>query len=195
MSPSQVAGDIWWLNYFLAQSFFLACGVHMHKQCNNSLNQYCIDCQTAACQHCLSEGTHSDHRVITIYRHVRKDVVALDQMSRHIDTLRIQPYMSNGRLTLALHPLPHTRSAQIEPNICCRTCTRKLISPKHYHYCSIACKFQMENGKKKTNKPTVKPTPPDNGADGNGENGAGKNYKRPRGPSRRKGVPMRSPLF
>lgn len=53
----------------------------------------------------------------------------------------------------------------------------------------------MEYGELKTNKPTVKPPAPDHGAEDNAEAGAGKGCKRSRGASRRKGVPIRSPLF
>lgn len=45
-----------------------------------------------ACQHCLAEGTHADHRVITIYRLVFRDVVALDDMNKYIDCSRIQVF-------------------------------------------------------------------------------------------------------
>ncbi|KAL8200266.1 hypothetical protein R6Q57_011605 [Mikania cordata] len=79
---------VWWLNLFLARTFFLPCGAH--ENFGNHQNQYCIDCEMAACQHCLAEETHADHRVLTIYRLVYKDVVSLDQMSRHIDCSRIQ---------------------------------------------------------------------------------------------------------
>ncbi|KAI3712699.1 hypothetical protein L1987_71262 [Smallanthus sonchifolius] len=94
----------------------------------------------AACQHCLAEGTHADHRVISIYRLVYKDVVSVEQMSLHIDCSSIQPYASNGRQVLALHPLPHYNSGQINQDRACRTCTRILMNPDIYSYCSIACK-------------------------------------------------------
>ncbi|KAI3712696.1 hypothetical protein L1987_71259 [Smallanthus sonchifolius] len=97
----------------------------------------------AACQHCMAEGTHADHRVISIYRLVYKDVVSLQQMSVHIDCSGIQPYASNGRQVLALHPLPHYNSGQLNQDRACRTCTRILMNPDTYSYCSIACKLSI----------------------------------------------------
>ncbi|KAF5762573.1 putative transcription factor interactor and regulator Znf-B family [Helianthus annuus] len=77
---------VWWLYLFLGRTFFLACDRHP----GNNQNRYCIDCDMAACPHCIAEGNHASHRVLNIYRLVYKDVVSVDQMSTHIDCSRIQ---------------------------------------------------------------------------------------------------------
>ncbi|MFS8034412.1 putative transcription factor interactor and regulator Znf-B family [Helianthus anomalus] len=67
----------------------MACRVHT-SVLGNLENQYCMDCEKSLCNHCMVVGTHTEHRVLTIYRHVCKEVVALEEISRHIDCSGIQ---------------------------------------------------------------------------------------------------------
>ncbi|KVI03086.1 hypothetical protein Ccrd_018622, partial [Cynara cardunculus var. scolymus] len=153
------------------RTFFMACPAHNIRR--NDLNQYCIDCEMAACQHCRAEGTHHDHRIITIYRLVYREVVSLEEMNRYLDCSRIQPYMSNGREVLALHPLPHCGSGSLKQHIACRFCTRKLMDPRSYQYCSIACKYQIDGGRPTTIEPPARPPASNNGDGDNGGAGGG----------------------
>ncbi|PWA67400.1 hypothetical protein CTI12_AA317570 [Artemisia annua] len=176
-----------WIFLFLERTFFVACRTHI---IGNNLNRYCIDCNLAACRNCISEKNHADHRVISIYRLTHQDVVAVDEINQHIDCTGIQPYSSNGRLVLSLRPLPHRNSGSLKKEISCHTCMRRLMEPTYYSFCSLACKFQNSNLKPKTKKRTPRVPKPDNGSNA----GPSRNKCSSSGASRRKGVPVRSPL-
>ncbi|KAJ7960065.1 PLATZ transcription factor family protein [Quillaja saponaria] len=77
-----------WLEAFLRKTFVDSCAAYPVLW--NELNKYCIKCDMPACQYCLSSGTHRDHRIIKIYRHVYKDVVTLGTMEKYIDCSQIQ---------------------------------------------------------------------------------------------------------
>ncbi|XP_074280996.1 uncharacterized protein LOC141605956 [Silene latifolia] len=128
-----------WLERFLKRTFFDPCSEHFSRR--NELNKYCIDCDKALCQHCLSVDPHEDHRLLKIYRHVYKDVVPLDEIERHIDCSQIQPYRCNKQLVIAATPLPHSGTKHDDEETC-QTCHRKLMKYDLFSYCSISCKVE-----------------------------------------------------
>ncbi|KAF5957973.1 hypothetical protein HYC85_005198 [Camellia sinensis] len=77
-----------WLESLLQRTFFGSCAIHEAPK--NELKRYCIDCNSSACQHCIEAGSHAEHKVLKLYRHVYKDVVPLNAMEEHIDCSEIQ---------------------------------------------------------------------------------------------------------
>ncbi|XP_057972176.1 protein RGF1 INDUCIBLE TRANSCRIPTION FACTOR 1-like [Malania oleifera] len=176
-----------WLEAFLNKTFFGGCSTHQVRR--NDLNKYCINCDCPVCQYCISSGGHRQHKQLKIYRHVYKDVVPLNDMEKHIDCSKIQPYKSNKQLVIALNPLPHSGPMSNE-EASCNVCKRRLNEPENYRYCSIACKVMAFSRKSSSSDPPFlapRPAPP-------------KEKRKPawkvgRPANRRKGVPHRAPLF
>ncbi|GMP32446.1 hypothetical protein CsSME_00006201 [Camellia sinensis var. sinensis] len=77
-----------WLESLLQRTFFGSCTIHEAPK--NELKRYCINCNSSACQHCIEAGSHAEHKVLKLYRHVYKDVVPLNAMEEHIDCSEIQ---------------------------------------------------------------------------------------------------------
>ncbi|XP_021847051.1 uncharacterized protein [Spinacia oleracea] len=128
-----------WLEKFFRRTFFEPCSEHPIRR--NELNKYCIDCDASLCQYCVSLASHAGHKLLKIYRHVYKDVVPLDEIGRHVDCSKIQPYRCNRQMVIALTPLPHSGTKTNE-EATCHTCKRKLIEYEVYNYCSISCKVE-----------------------------------------------------
>ncbi|KAI5683291.1 hypothetical protein M9H77_04519 [Catharanthus roseus] len=176
-----------WLEVFLNKTFFGACSNHGLQK--NELNMYCITCDLAACRYCLATGLHNNHNLLKIYRHVYQDVVPLKAMEEHIDCSNIQPYKCNKKCIIAMNPLPHCGSgAQIDGDLSCLVCKRKLMDPEQYRYCCIACKVEALTRKRKGS----------HSQNFSMENSTAKNEieiaKEERRKRRRKGVPIRAPL-
>ncbi|TYI13295.1 hypothetical protein ES332_A08G048500v1 [Gossypium tomentosum] len=126
-----------WVEAFLRRTFFDGCTLHPIRR--NEKNRYCINCDSSACQYCLSSTSHCHHKILKIYRHVYKDVVSLVVMEKYIDCAEIQPYKCNKRLVIALNPLPHCGPI-LNTETSCDICKRRLAEPDLYRYCSISCK-------------------------------------------------------
>ncbi|XLR59066.1 hypothetical protein S83_009738, partial [Arachis hypogaea] len=78
-----------WLKSLLKRTFFeSSCATH--AMLKKELNQYCITCTDSICQNRASGPKHVLHKVITIYRHIYKDVVHIDAMREHINCSQIQ---------------------------------------------------------------------------------------------------------
>ncbi|KAH7848922.1 hypothetical protein Vadar_010283 [Vaccinium darrowii] len=200
---AQPEGKPEWLEPFLQRTYFGSCEIHGPPR--NELNRYCIDCDSPACLHCIDAGTHAQHRVLKIYRHVYKDAVLQSDMENHIDCSMIQAYRSNRKLVIVLNPLPHS-SSQTGGDTACANCTRKLMDPRANRYCSIACKVEVFNKKPNRSEPPFLalriPSPPPSSSTSPSQSSSpapsppsspssdgGPNSKRPR-----KGVPHRAPL-
>ncbi|RYQ99549.1 hypothetical protein HN51_050208 [Arachis hypogaea] len=185
-----------WLDAFLRNKFFEQCKDHPQRK--NELNKYCIDCDQAVCQYCISLG-HQDHITLKVYRHVYKDVVSIGTMDKYIDCSEIQRYKSNKRLVISLNPLPHSGSTS-NNEASCNTCTRKLNEPNLYRYCSISCKVKAISPEPNDLVPAVIPdqnqNAPQEGMDIPTQERpeANAEFPRPR-KRRRKGTPHRAPFF
>nr|KAJ0216394.1 hypothetical protein LSAT_V11C300127030 [Lactuca sativa] len=202
-TKAEAAGDVKWVKSFVSKTFFGACGAHNGFHGNE--NKYCINCEQAACSHCLAEGRHANHKVIKIFRLVYMDVVSMDEMTAFLDCSKIQPYTSNGKQVFALSPLPHQGSGKLKLDTSCNFCARKLMNPARCTFCSIACKvqhmYEISTNKPTTKVPkTVRPVP-ENGrvrdpVTNNVHRVARVNRKKqPPTTSRRKGIPVRAPPF
>ncbi|KAL6952062.1 hypothetical protein U1Q18_041424 [Sarracenia purpurea var. burkii] len=144
---AQRKGKPEWVESFLQRTFFSSCAIHEPPK--NELNKYCTDCNLSVCRHCIDAGSHAEHKVLQIYRHVYKDVVPLREMEKHIDCSKIQAYKCNKQLVIALNPLPHSGSQTTE-EAACDKCKRKLLDPNANRYCSIACKSPESNTREET---------------------------------------------
>ncbi|XP_057523390.1 uncharacterized protein LOC130803231 isoform X3 [Amaranthus tricolor] len=187
-----------WLERFLKRTFFDPCSKHPIRR--NESNKYCIDCDAALCQYCLSLASHTKHRVLKIYRHVYKDVVPLDEIERHIDCSRIQPYRCNRQLVISLSPLPHTGSwGKTNEESSCQTCKRKLIEHEIFSYCSISCKVDAFLKKPDESSPPfllLDNTEPEAPEDASQE--ASQDVEQEPAPKKirkRKGIPHRAPFY
>ncbi|PIM99775.1 hypothetical protein CDL12_27725 [Handroanthus impetiginosus] len=130
-----------WVGGLLEKTFFDKCPTHDLQK--NELNRYCISCDASTCRYCVKDGNHDDHKILTIYRHIYQDVVHLNEIEKHIDCEKIQPYKCNKKWVLSLTPLPHNGSGSlIEGDGACCVCRRKLTDPERFRFCSIACKVE-----------------------------------------------------
>ncbi|KAJ4840880.1 hypothetical protein Tsubulata_010375 [Turnera subulata] len=84
-----------WVEFFLTRTFFDPCSTHPVRR--NETNRYCINCNLAACQYCISAGNHRHHKVLKIYRHVYRDVVSLGALEKYVDCSLIQAPGSRRR--------------------------------------------------------------------------------------------------
>nr|XP_025884866.1 uncharacterized protein LOC112940871 [Solanum lycopersicum] len=131
-----------WLGPLLKKTFFGACLVHDELE-KNELSKYCITCDSDLCKHCISTNKHNDHDQLKIYPHVYKEVVLLEQMEKHIDSIQMQQ-----EIGISLNPLPHCGSGfLIAGDPTCLTCKRRLHDPEQFQFCSIACKVEAKWGK------------------------------------------------
>ncbi|CAO2825798.1 unnamed protein product [Amaranthus hypochondriacus] len=188
-----------WLERFLKRTFFDPCSKHPIRR--NESNKYCIDCDAALCQYCLSLASHTKHRVLKIYRHVYKDVVPLDEIERHIDCSRIQPYRCNRQLVISLTPLPHTGSwGKTNEESSCQTCKRKLIEHEIFSYCCISCKVDAFLKKPDESSPPfllLDNAEPEAPQDANQEEDQDVEQEEPATKKirKRKGIPHRAPFY
>ena len=82
-------GNPAWLDLFLAkETFFDDCSVHDFSKYYK--NRYCINCDLALCQQCITSGSHEGHNILKIYRLVYKNVVREDEMENYMDCTKIQ---------------------------------------------------------------------------------------------------------
>ncbi|CAI9757468.1 unnamed protein product [Fraxinus pennsylvanica] len=130
-----------WLDGLLEKTFFGRCESHDFSK--NDLNRYCITCDSSNCKYCIASGTHNDHKLLTIYRHVYQDVVPLKEIENHLDCSTIQPYKCNKKWVVSLKPLPHNGSgSHMDGDEACHVCKRKLNDFDRYSFCCLACKVQ-----------------------------------------------------
>lgn len=105
----QPEGKPEWLDSFLQRTYFGSC--ELHEPPKNEQTKYCIDCDSPACLHCINAGTHAEHRVLKIYRHVYKDVILRSEMEKHIDCSKIQVLFPKFKNSMDNHLVnqPHFR--------------------------------------------------------------------------------------
>ncbi|KAK6266967.1 hypothetical protein QUC31_017804, partial [Theobroma cacao] len=176
-----------WLEAFLQRTFFDSCSVHPIRR--NEKNRYCINCDTSACQYCMTCTTHRHHKILKIYRHVYKDVVSLAAMEKYIDCAEIQPYKCNKRLVIALNPLPHCGPTS-KNETSCDICNRRLAEPDMHRYCSISCKvIAFERKSSDSAPPFLSIQSP------NKEKRKELLLKTEQPKHKRKGIPQRAPFF
>ncbi|KAF8370107.1 hypothetical protein HHK36_031858 [Tetracentron sinense] len=129
-----------WLETLLQSKFFGPCYDH-HDLRKNEMNVFCIDCNRCVCQHCLSSTAHYLHKLLQIRRYVYQDVVRLQDVQKHLDCSKVQPYTINGAKVVFLNPRPHARPPKSNSGASCVVCERSLSEPNRY--CSIDCKVSV----------------------------------------------------
>ncbi|XP_051115836.1 protein RGF1 INDUCIBLE TRANSCRIPTION FACTOR 1-like [Andrographis paniculata] len=121
------------------------------------------------CKHCVKNGHHNAHTILTVHRHLHQDVIPLSELETLIDCSKIKPYRSNNKWVISVNPLPHIGSSSVNENSgVCNVCKRRL-NPK-FRLCSLTCKVSEQRSLEQL------------------ENAGGTKH-------RRKGVPRRAPLF
>ncbi|WJX58636.1 hypothetical protein P8452_44071 [Trifolium repens] len=168
-----------WLEDFLAQKFSDSCPAHSKER-----NIYCINCKLSACKHCMSSGSHEDHRILRIYKNNYRDGVCLAAMKTYIDCSQIQSFKCNNLRVLNRSPrcgstLDYAKS--------CNNGSRKSKEAKAYQYCSITC---MVKAARKSSIPPIASIQAPPCQESPGEICVPSKRKR-----KRKGIPHRAPLF
>ncbi|KAL2515836.1 PLATZ transcription factor family protein [Forsythia ovata] len=175
-----------WLDGLLEKTFFGRCGSHDLQK--NDLNRYCITCDSSNCKYCIASGSHNEHKLLTIYRHIYQDVVPLKEIEIHLDCSKIQPYKCNKKWVVSLKPLPHNGSGlHMDGDEACDVCKRKLNDYDRYRFCCLACKVQAFH---EMNKSRVAMRTLTERMDKVEQTTNPNNRKRSR-----KGVPCRAPFF
>ncbi|XP_042026952.1 protein RGF1 INDUCIBLE TRANSCRIPTION FACTOR 1-like [Salvia splendens] len=124
-----------WLQGLMAETFFVACGVHDNCR-KNEKNIFCLNCCLSFCRNCLLSH-HPSHPLLQIRRYVYQDVIRLDDLEKLIDCSYIQSYTINSAKVIFLHQREHSRSCKGSSNSCF-TCHR--ILQDSFHFCSLSCK-------------------------------------------------------
>ncbi|CAA6656191.1 unnamed protein product [Spirodela intermedia] len=150
------------------EKFFNPCLVHAGAR-KNERNVFCLDCCTSFCP-TVSLPTH-----LIIRRYVYQDVVRVDDLGKLIDCEFVQSYTTNSAKVVFISERPQTRPFRASANICI-SCDRSLQEP--YLFCCLSCKEEAEQ--RGGSAPPPRPAPVSLCAEP---------------PSRRKGVPNRSPLY
>ncbi|XP_020255245.1 uncharacterized protein LOC109832228 isoform X2 [Asparagus officinalis] len=133
-----------WLDLLLKKKFFGNCNKHRDSR-KSEINIYCTECDVRMCSHCITEdASHRCHRLLQIRRYVYSDVVKIDEMQKHIDCSKIQPYSLNQAKVIFLNPKSKKSKPSKPPHgtTPCNHCRRSISAPNRY--CSIACKVSYE---------------------------------------------------
>ncbi|XP_050373713.1 protein RGF1 INDUCIBLE TRANSCRIPTION FACTOR 1-like [Argentina anserina] len=177
--------------------FFKACIDHLDSK-GKYLDHFCIDCLQPICLNCLAQ--HMFHKHVKIRRYIYSDVINRRDLCKLFNCSGIQTYHTNKAKVVFLKQRhqPHQQQQQHNYNTklreyMCTICYKNLQD--NSLYCSVACKVLAIHG----NECQRKATCGDHGFEDNKEkNGGNRNLKvsinkRPK--LRRKGVPIRSPMF
>ncbi|RVW21381.1 hypothetical protein CK203_104837 [Vitis vinifera] len=99
-----------WIFFLLSEKFFSPCHLHPHAR-KNEKNIFCLDCCLTLCPHCLP--LHDSHRLLQVRRYVYNDVVRLDDMEklfdcRFVQLLQFLPENSSRAVPILLSSLQGT---------------------------------------------------------------------------------------
>ncbi|GMN38389.1 hypothetical protein TIFTF001_007616 [Ficus carica] len=148
-----------WLDELLRSEFFDSC-VHHPDDRKNEKNLFCIDCSLGFCRHC--SGAHCLHRRLQICKYVYHNVVRLQDMQKHLDCSKIQTYKINGEKAVHLNPRPQSKDAKPSTkSFCagnCEACGRYIQDPPN-RFCSIACKVSQVPLKPKDQRQNFETSP------------------------------------
>ncbi|KEH21041.1 putative transcription repressor PLATZ family [Medicago truncatula] len=151
------------------------------------------------CQYCISSGVHRHHKILKIYRHIYKDVVALSAMEKYFDCSEVQTYKSNRKVVISLKPRQFSEIASNAEDSC-EVCNKKLNEPDLYRYCALSCKVEAVSKKSESEDPvSTTPLESSSGPSIQGPPQHQETQEGTSGPSlgkrKRKGIPHRSPFF
>ncbi|KAJ1693778.1 hypothetical protein LUZ63_010476 [Rhynchospora breviuscula] len=125
-----------WLEALLGEKdFFSPCTVHESSK-RNEKNIFCLDCCLGICPQCAYH--HHRHRFLQIRRYMYHDVVRVEEFEKLINCSSVQSYTTNSHKVVFLNERPQTSNYRT-PNLC-RYCDRSL--PEQYIYCCISCKVK-----------------------------------------------------
>ncbi|KAJ3689853.1 hypothetical protein LUZ61_019017 [Rhynchospora tenuis] len=125
-----------WLEALLGEKdFFSPCTVHESSK-RNEKNIFCLDCCFGICPQCAYH--HPRHRFLQIRRYMYHDVVRVEEFEKLINCSSVQSYTTNSHKVVFLNERPQTSNYRT-PNLC-RYCDRSL--PEQYIYCCISCKVK-----------------------------------------------------
>ncbi|KAJ3681871.1 hypothetical protein LUZ60_014444 [Juncus effusus] len=130
-----------WLESLLGEEFFTPCMVHETMK-RNEKNIFCLDCCSSLCPHCFPH--HHLHRLLQIRRYMYHDVVRVEEFGKLMKCSSIQSYIANGAKVVFLNQRSQA-NLRIYDNSCL-FCERSL--PDQYIYCCISCKANelLRNG-------------------------------------------------
>ncbi|KAF3321226.1 PLATZ transcription factor [Carex littledalei] len=125
-----------WLEALLGEKdFFSPCTVHETSK-KNEKNIFCLDCCLSICPQCAYH--HRRHRFLQIRRYMYHDVVRVEEFEKLINCSSVQSYITNSHKVIFLNERSQTSNFRTANS--CRYCDRSL--PDQYIYCCISCKVK-----------------------------------------------------
>ncbi|KAG7980201.1 hypothetical protein I3843_05G169600 [Carya illinoinensis] len=179
-----------WLIIMHESIFFSSCIMHPNAK-KNDLDYFCIDCRRSLCSNCLP--AHMHHKYIKIRRYIYSDVINRQDLCKLFNCSGIQTYHTNNAKVVFLKQRPHRHNQQQQQNNTreyrCIICKRSLQD--NSLYCSIACKvlaiYNYQTSQKDEDHL-------DSVTIGDKKNHAVLSLTKKR-KLRRKGAPLRAPMF
>ncbi|XP_061994710.1 protein RGF1 INDUCIBLE TRANSCRIPTION FACTOR 1-like isoform X2 [Rosa rugosa] len=188
-----------WLKIVYSTVFFETCIAHSDAK-KNGIDHFCIDCLQPICLNCLAH--HMFHKHIKIRRYIYSDVINRQDLCKLFNCSGIQTYHTNKAKVVFLkqrhQPQQQEQQRQRQHynksrEYMCTTCHKNLQD--NSLYCSVACKVSAILGNECQRKTICGGH---SFEDHNEKKGGKKNLEVPfskRPKLRRKGVPLRSPMF
>ncbi|XP_062109467.1 protein RGF1 INDUCIBLE TRANSCRIPTION FACTOR 1-like [Humulus lupulus] len=180
-----------WLIVMYKTVFFSRCLVHPNSKKNDS-DHFCIDCLRPLCFNCLP--SHLSHKHVKIRRYIYSDVINRQDLCKLFNCSGIQTYHTNKAKVVFLkqrrqqvQQVNNNNNNNLAKEYKCIICHRSLQD--NSHYCSIACKVLAIHGDElKRRKISCNKEKEDQLL-------TALSFPNKRQKLRRKGIPLRAPLF
>ncbi|KAB1205802.1 hypothetical protein CJ030_MR7G028010 [Morella rubra] len=126
-----------WLTVMKNTSFFSTCVTHSSKK-KNDLDHFCTECRQSLCSNCLP--AHGRHKPVKIRRYIYSEVINRQDLRKLFNCSGIQTYHTNKAKVVFLKQRPHQQQQQQSNTRECRCIICDRSMQVNSLYCSIACK-------------------------------------------------------